>query len=238
MVTPLARHQTYEPLRIATATRHRVPIRTGVDVDEIIGRRRVEAVVLSDGSRIDCDTVVFTGDWIPDHELARRSGSGDGGRIAGAGRRRRASARATGRVRDRQPGAPRRDGGRLRARRTRGRGRRQSVARRRDELARSGPDHGRRTDPLGSSHRARHHPARRRVRLGRYLVLEADGRTVWTSRSRHLVPNRSITIPRRDAGAATPLHVRFLGAHACPRNADMKLRCACSHCVHIANTAE
>ena len=29
---------------------------------------------MSDGSRIVCDTVVFTGDWIPDHELARRSG--------------------------------------------------------------------------------------------------------------------------------------------------------------------
>lgn len=23
---------------------------------------------------IECDTVVFTGDWVPDHELARRAG--------------------------------------------------------------------------------------------------------------------------------------------------------------------
>jgi thioredoxin reductase len=73
MVTSHRRHQTYAPLALATATRHRVPIRTGVVVANIRGRRRVEAVELSDGSTIECDTVVFTGDWIPDHELARRS---------------------------------------------------------------------------------------------------------------------------------------------------------------------
>ena len=74
MVTPLPRHQTYEPLRIATSSRHRVPIHTGVEIAEIVGRTRVEAVVLSDGRHIECDTVVFTGDWIPDHELARSAG--------------------------------------------------------------------------------------------------------------------------------------------------------------------
>ena len=74
MVTPLPRHQSYAVLKLATATRHRVPVLTGVDVAEIVGRRRVEHVVLTDGRIIDCDTVVFTGCWIPDHELARRSG--------------------------------------------------------------------------------------------------------------------------------------------------------------------
>ena len=74
MVTTLPRHQTYAPLRLATATRHRVPIHTGVDVAEVVGRGRVEAVVLTDGRRIECDTVVFTGDWVPDHELARSGG--------------------------------------------------------------------------------------------------------------------------------------------------------------------
>src|SRR6185436_8307069 len=36
----------------------------------------VEVARRSDGTtrRIDCDTVVFTGDWIPDHELARAGG--------------------------------------------------------------------------------------------------------------------------------------------------------------------
>jgi NADPH-dependent 2,4-dienoyl-CoA reductase/sulfur reductase-like enzyme len=74
MVTPLPRHQSYSVLKLATATRHRVPILTGVDIAEIVGRRRVEYVVLTDGRSLDCDTVVFTGCWIPDHELARRSG--------------------------------------------------------------------------------------------------------------------------------------------------------------------
>ena len=74
MVTPLPRHQTYSALRLATASRHRVPIYTGVDIAEIVGRGRVESVVLTDGRRIVCDTVVFTGDWIPDHELVRSGG--------------------------------------------------------------------------------------------------------------------------------------------------------------------
>jgi hypothetical protein len=48
-------------------------------VTRIIGRTRVEAVELTDLVRgttkiVECDTVVFTGDWVPDHELARRGG--------------------------------------------------------------------------------------------------------------------------------------------------------------------
>jgi thioredoxin reductase len=74
LTTPHAQHQTYGALAFATTGRRRIPIRTGVDVAEIVGRTRVEAVVLTDGSRIACDTVVFTGYWIPDHELARAAG--------------------------------------------------------------------------------------------------------------------------------------------------------------------
>lgn len=74
MVTPFSRHQSHPALVAATARRHRVPVRTGVDVAEIVGRSRVEAVVLTDGRRIACDTVVFTGDWIPEHDIARRAG--------------------------------------------------------------------------------------------------------------------------------------------------------------------
>ncbi len=74
MVTPLPRHQSYRIVRLAAASLRRVPVLTGVDVAEIVGRRRVERVVLTDGRHIDCDTLVFTGDWIPDNELARRSG--------------------------------------------------------------------------------------------------------------------------------------------------------------------
>lgn len=74
LVTPLSRHQTVAALRWFAAGLRRIPVRTGVDVAEIVGRGRVEAVVLTDGTRIECDTVVFTGDWIPEHELARRAG--------------------------------------------------------------------------------------------------------------------------------------------------------------------
>lgn len=74
MVTSLSRHQTLLPLRLAAATRYRVPVLTDVTVAEIVGHGRVEAVVLSNGRRLACDTVVFTGDWIPDHEVARRGG--------------------------------------------------------------------------------------------------------------------------------------------------------------------
>ena len=74
LVTELPRHQTYWPLRLATASRHRAPVLAGVGVARIVGRRRVEAVELTDGRSLACDTVVFTGDWVPDHELARRGG--------------------------------------------------------------------------------------------------------------------------------------------------------------------
>ena len=74
MVTPLPRHRSYGVLKLVAASIRRVPVLTGVGVAEIVGRGRVERVVLTDGRSINCDTVVFTGDWIPDNELARRSG--------------------------------------------------------------------------------------------------------------------------------------------------------------------
>ncbi len=56
-----------------------VGVTTRTRVVRIIGRGRVTGVEvqnLRDGSRrvVACDTVVFTGDWIPDHELARTAG--------------------------------------------------------------------------------------------------------------------------------------------------------------------
>jgi thioredoxin reductase len=74
MITHLPRHQSYGVVKLATASWRRVPVLTGVEITEIVGRRRVERVVLSDGRTIACDTVVFTGNWIPDNELARRGG--------------------------------------------------------------------------------------------------------------------------------------------------------------------
>ena len=77
MVTEHARHQSYAPFKWITATRLRVPILTSTRVTQILGARRVEAVEVTElrtgaARRIPCDTVVFTGDWIADHELARR----------------------------------------------------------------------------------------------------------------------------------------------------------------------
>ncbi|MFH8483945.1 NAD(P)/FAD-dependent oxidoreductase [Streptomyces longisporoflavus] len=55
-----------------------VPLVTGAAVAELLGRGRLSGVRLRhrDGRQavMACDTVVFTGDFIPDHELARRGG--------------------------------------------------------------------------------------------------------------------------------------------------------------------
>ena len=79
MITEHPRHQTYLPYKWLSAACHRAPILTSHRVTRIIGSRRVEAVEVTDvqtgaAHRIPCDTVVFTGDWVPDHELARRGG--------------------------------------------------------------------------------------------------------------------------------------------------------------------
>jgi NADPH-dependent 2,4-dienoyl-CoA reductase/sulfur reductase-like enzyme len=77
LVTEHRRDQTYAPLRWLATWGRGVPVVTASRVTGIFGRGRVEAVEvtsLDTGSvrRLACDTVVFTGDWIPDHELARR----------------------------------------------------------------------------------------------------------------------------------------------------------------------
>lgn len=79
MITEHAGHQTYAPFKWLTATRRRVPILTSSRLTQILGAPRVEAVEVTDlrsgaVTRLACDTVVFTGDWIADHELARRGG--------------------------------------------------------------------------------------------------------------------------------------------------------------------
>ncbi|MFJ3782922.1 FAD-dependent oxidoreductase [Streptomyces sp. NPDC090093] len=55
-----------------------VPVLAGTVVTELLGRGRATGVAVRgrDGraSVLRCDTVVLTGDWIPDHELARARG--------------------------------------------------------------------------------------------------------------------------------------------------------------------
>jgi thioredoxin reductase len=79
MVTDLPRHQTYAPLAWLAAGRHGIPVLADSEITRISGRSRVESVEVTDRRTgvvrtVECDTVVFTGDWIPDHELARMCG--------------------------------------------------------------------------------------------------------------------------------------------------------------------
>jgi len=79
MVTELPRHQSLALFRAGAALRFRTPLWTRTAVSAIHGRPRVEEVELTDldsgaARRVACDTVVFTADWIPDHELAVMAG--------------------------------------------------------------------------------------------------------------------------------------------------------------------
>jgi thioredoxin reductase len=77
VVTEEPRHQTFAPVRAGAGLGRRVPLLASTRLGAVLGRPRVEAVELTDlrsgETRVlPCDLVVFTGDWIPDHELARR----------------------------------------------------------------------------------------------------------------------------------------------------------------------
>ena len=79
MTTELPRHQTLAPFRVGAALRYRFPLWTRTAITRISGRSRIEEVELlelesSQTRVIACDTVVFTADWIPDHELAVMGG--------------------------------------------------------------------------------------------------------------------------------------------------------------------
>lgn len=56
----------------------RTPIVTNTRISNISGQKQVEGIELThrDGSKqlVECDTVIFTGNWIPEHELARTGG--------------------------------------------------------------------------------------------------------------------------------------------------------------------
>jgi NADPH-dependent 2,4-dienoyl-CoA reductase/sulfur reductase-like enzyme len=82
MVTELPGHQLYPPIFLPAKFLYadilaRTKILTNTKVVNILGRARVESVETKDVltgrvERIECDTVVFTGDWVPENDLARR----------------------------------------------------------------------------------------------------------------------------------------------------------------------
>ena len=79
LVTEYERQQSYAAFRLGVALRWRLPVWTGSVVDRLAGRGRLAGAEVTDvrtgeARFVPCDTVVFTGDWIPDHELARLAG--------------------------------------------------------------------------------------------------------------------------------------------------------------------
>ena len=84
MTTEEAKHQIefpYVVMKWALAdVMTRTPIQTRTRITNILGQKRVEAVELTDSGGqmrlVECDTLVFTGDWIPENEIARLGGLG------------------------------------------------------------------------------------------------------------------------------------------------------------------
>jgi thioredoxin reductase len=79
MATELPRHQSLPGAAVGVGLRYRVPLWTRTVLTEIRGLPRVEEVELRDlwtgqTRAVACDTVVFTADWIPDHELSVTAG--------------------------------------------------------------------------------------------------------------------------------------------------------------------
>jgi thioredoxin reductase len=82
MITDLPHHQLYLPVFLPAKILFadilaRTAILTNNRVSNIFGRQHVEGIEITNVESgktrvIECDTVVFTGDWIPENELARR----------------------------------------------------------------------------------------------------------------------------------------------------------------------
>lgn len=79
MTSQHARLEAYAAFTVPGRLGLRVPVARRTEVTRVIGKDRVHAVEIRNlmtGQRrtVECDTVVFTGDWIPDSELARSAG--------------------------------------------------------------------------------------------------------------------------------------------------------------------
>jgi NADPH-dependent 2,4-dienoyl-CoA reductase/sulfur reductase-like enzyme len=216
MVTGLPRHQTLPGFAAAGRWALRVPLRTSARVVALRGHGRLAGVEVEDLAtgrveHVDADTVVFTGDWVPDHDLARRSGlaldpATLGPVTDGSGRTSRAGVAAAGNLV--HPG----ETAGVAARGGRG------VAVR---LADAAPD-GPRTavglavtlsGALRSAVPARldpaDPPARLLLRTGafgphRLIVVRQAGALVGRHRLRHTTPHRSLPVPGSVVAGADP----------------------------------
>ncbi|NGO15382.1 FAD-dependent oxidoreductase, partial [Streptomyces sp. HC44] len=78
MVTERPRDGVAMLRRLNSRLRQGVPLLTDTSVTELLGHGRLTGVRLRhrDGrtTTLPCDTIVFTGNFVPDHELARRGG--------------------------------------------------------------------------------------------------------------------------------------------------------------------
>lgn len=77
MVSSYPRAEAYAAFRAAGRALLKGPLLTSARLVGVHGKGRVHSVTVERQGRrheIACDTVVFTGDWIPDHELARTAG--------------------------------------------------------------------------------------------------------------------------------------------------------------------
>lgn len=209
LVTEHPHHQTFAAFDLLARLRFRFPVWTQCAVSEIKGSKRIESVELTDLASgatrsVSCDTIVFTGDWIPDHELAALGGiqldeGTRGPAVDAGGRTSRIGVFAAGNV---LHAAETADvaalGGRATAR---------SVVRFLDDRWWPAP----RTPvvpmpPLSwiapnvvTSH-AGGHEGDFRLRASTFLRrplirIEQDGRELWSHRPKRLVPGRSLRVP-------------------------------------------
>ena len=79
LVTDRPRHTSYAAFGLAASWRWHVPVWPSAVVRRVAGRagwRASNSRTWTAGNTrfVPCDLVVFTGDWIPDHELARAAG--------------------------------------------------------------------------------------------------------------------------------------------------------------------
>jgi thioredoxin reductase len=79
MTTRFPAAESYVAFNLAGRIALRTKVSTRTRIVRVIGRATVEAVEIENldtraRRTVDCDAVIFTGDWIPDNELARAAG--------------------------------------------------------------------------------------------------------------------------------------------------------------------